>query len=73
MAYVQDSPTWNQTQLTRFEAVLDEFQKFDNTAGFFVGNEVLTRGERFRKYEHVCRTTLRPLTLQEMDLQLLLM
>ena len=49
MVCAQDSPTWNQTQLTRFEAVLDEFQKFGNTAGFFVGNEVLTRGEYFHK------------------------
>lgn len=53
MVYAQDSPTWNQTQLTRFEAVLDEFQKFGNTAGFFVGNEVLTRGEYFRKNTRV--------------------
>ena len=35
-------PYWNQTQLSAFEAVLDEFQKYDNTAGVFVGNEILT-------------------------------
>ncbi|KAI9876046.1 MAG: hypothetical protein M1830_007459 [Pleopsidium flavum] len=38
----QDMPTWNQTQLSAFEKVLDEFQKYDNTAGVLVGNEVLT-------------------------------
>lgn len=35
---------WNQSQLSAFEKVLDEFQKYDNTAGVFVGNEVLTFG-----------------------------
>ncbi|KAF2488965.1 hypothetical protein BU16DRAFT_553703 [Lophium mytilinum] len=40
----QDSPQWNATQLSAFEKVIDEFQQFDNTAGFFVGNEVLTTG-----------------------------
>jgi 1,3-beta-glucanosyltransferase GAS1 len=40
----QDSPHWNQTQLSAFEKVMDEFQQYDNTAGFLVGNEVLTRG-----------------------------
>lgn len=40
----QDSPSWNQTQFDRFAAVMDTFQKYDNTAGFFVGNEVLTTG-----------------------------
>ena len=35
---------WNQTQLSAFEKVLDEFQKYDNTAGVLVGNEVLTFG-----------------------------
>ena len=43
--YAKDSPTWNETQLDAFQAVLDEFQQFDNTAGVFVGNEVLTRGK----------------------------
>ena len=37
-----DTPHWNQTQLESFQAVMDEFHTFDNTAGFFVGNEVLT-------------------------------
>ncbi|KAI9801498.1 MAG: hypothetical protein M1833_002730 [Piccolia ochrophora] len=33
---------WNETQLDSFTEVLDEFSKYDNTAGVFVGNEVLT-------------------------------
>ena len=37
-----DTPSWNNTQAKLFEAVLDEFQQYDNTAGVFVGNEVLT-------------------------------
>jgi hypothetical protein len=40
----QDKPQWNQTQLDRFSAVMDTFHKYDNLAGFFVGNEVLTTG-----------------------------
>ncbi|KAF2475470.1 glycoside hydrolase family 72 protein [Lindgomyces ingoldianus] len=39
----QESPHWNETQLKAFQAVMDEFQQFDNTAGFLVGNEVLTK------------------------------
>ena len=35
---------WNQTQLSAFTKVLDAFEKYDNTAGVFVGNEVLTFG-----------------------------
>ncbi|KAL9048115.1 MAG: hypothetical protein Q9206_006233 [Seirophora lacunosa] len=38
------TPSWNPSQLAAFSAVLDEFQKYDNTAGVFVGNEVLTTG-----------------------------
>lgn len=37
-----NSPAWTQTQLDAFTAVLDEFVKYDNTAGVFVGNEVIT-------------------------------
>lgn len=33
---------WNNTQLKAFEAVMDSFQSYDNTAGFFIGNEILT-------------------------------
>ncbi|KAI9696047.1 MAG: hypothetical protein M1836_005878 [Candelina mexicana] len=40
---LQDEPFWNQTQLSSYEKVLDEFQKYDNTAGVFVGNEIMTR------------------------------
>ena len=39
-----DTPSWNETQLNLFDKVIDEFQKYPNTAGFFVGNEVLTTG-----------------------------
>ncbi|WEW54989.1 hypothetical protein PRK78_000416 [Emydomyces testavorans] len=38
----QNYPTWNETQLNAFKKNLDEFQKFDNTAAVFVGNEILT-------------------------------
>ncbi|KAJ5925711.1 CAZyme family GH72 [Penicillium verhagenii] len=38
----QTAPAWNETQYEAFTAVLDEFQQYDNTAGVFVGNEVLT-------------------------------
>jgi len=41
----QDEPHWNSTQLNAFKIVLDEFQQYDNTAGVFVGNEVLTMGK----------------------------
>ncbi|PGH23315.1 hypothetical protein AJ80_02567 [Polytolypa hystricis UAMH7299] len=38
----QNHPSWNASQQKAFKATLDEFQRFDNTAGVFVGNEVLT-------------------------------
>jgi hypothetical protein len=41
---MQNNTAWTQSQLTAFNGVLDEFQKYDNTAGVFVGNEVLTQG-----------------------------
>lgn len=40
----QDVTHWNQTQESAFEAVMDEFHQFDNTAGFFIGNEVIQDG-----------------------------
>lgn len=39
---IQALPAWNQTQLSAFEDVLDEFQQYDNLAGVFVANEALT-------------------------------
>lgn len=42
----QDTPSWNDTSLSAFSAVLDEFIKYDNTAAVFVGNEVLTFGNQ---------------------------
>lgn len=41
----QTNPHWNQSQFDHFKEVLDEFQQYDNTAGVFVGNEVLTTAE----------------------------
>ncbi|KAH0551381.1 hypothetical protein GP486_007403 [Trichoglossum hirsutum] len=39
----QDDVHWNQTQFTAFTKILDEFAKFDNTAGVFIGNEAITK------------------------------
>jgi hypothetical protein len=36
-----DTPSWTQNKSDSYRAVMDNFQQFDNTAGFFVGNEVL--------------------------------
>lgn len=40
----QDQPEWDKERFTAYQKVLDEFQKYDNTAGVFVGNEVLNQG-----------------------------
>lgn len=39
--HLQETPYWNETQLAAFSAVMDEFVTYDNTIGFFVGNEVI--------------------------------
>ncbi|KAF2170048.1 glycoside hydrolase family 72 protein [Zasmidium cellare ATCC 36951] len=39
-----DNPSWNDTQLQAYSKVMDVFHNYDNVAGFFVGNEVLTTG-----------------------------
>jgi 1,3-beta-glucanosyltransferase GAS1 len=36
-----DTPSWTQNQSDAYRAVVDSFSQYDNTAGFFVGNEVL--------------------------------
>ncbi|GES61872.1 glycoside hydrolase family 72 protein [Aspergillus terreus] len=38
----QDTPYWTRDQFNKYKAVLDEFQQYDNTAGFLIGNEVLS-------------------------------
>ncbi|KAI8930901.1 hypothetical protein NX059_011916 [Plenodomus lindquistii] len=38
----QVTPKWTKQQSDAFEKVMDEFQQFDNVAGFFVGNEAIT-------------------------------
>jgi len=33
--------SWNQTQFDAYAAVMDAFHSYENTAGFFIGNEVI--------------------------------
>lgn len=33
--------SWTKAKSDAFRAVMDSFQQFENTAGFFIGNEVL--------------------------------
>lgn len=40
----QYHPQWTRPQEKAFQAVMDEFQQYENTAGFFIANEVITRG-----------------------------
>ncbi|KAF3912768.1 hypothetical protein ABW20_dc0106464 [Dactylellina cionopaga] len=44
----EDNPYWSQGQLSSFAATLDAFAKYENTVGFWIGNEVITKaaGER---------------------------
>ncbi|KAK3116674.1 hypothetical protein LTR53_002721 [Teratosphaeriaceae sp. CCFEE 6253] len=39
-----DSPQWNSTMYDAYSKVIDAFHNYDNVAGFYVGNEVLTTG-----------------------------
>lgn len=39
------TPRWNETQYKQYQGVMDAFHNYDNLAGFFVGNEVLTTAE----------------------------
>ncbi|KAK0706534.1 Glucanosyltransferase-domain-containing protein [Lasiosphaeria miniovina] len=36
-----NAPSWNQTQVDAYAAVMDAFIKYDNVLGFFVGNEII--------------------------------
>ncbi|KAF2864325.1 glycoside hydrolase family 72 protein [Piedraia hortae CBS 480.64] len=37
-------PEWNRTLYNAYSRVMDVFHRFDNVAGFFVGNEVMNNG-----------------------------
>ena len=41
---VQNNPHWNQSQVEAFQRVMDAFHDYDNLGGFWVGNEVITKG-----------------------------
>lgn len=38
---IDNQTSWTQQKFDSYKAIMDNFQQFDNTAGFFVGNEVL--------------------------------
>lgn len=38
----QNTPRWETDQRDAFAKVMDEFHQYDNTAGFFIGNEAIT-------------------------------
>lgn len=38
------TPQWTQAMYSAYSATMDSFSKYDNVAGFFVGNEMLTTG-----------------------------
>ena len=39
---VQTAPQWTLQTFSAFTAVIDAFDKYDNVAGFFISNEVLS-------------------------------
>lgn len=51
----QNNPGWTTQQAAYFEAVMDEFAQYENTAGFFIGNEVINDGtSKGEAFEECC-------------------
>jgi len=40
-----NNPTWTQAKMNKYSDTMDAFANYNNIAGFFVGNEMLTTGE----------------------------
>jgi hypothetical protein len=38
---VETAPAWTQTQFEAYAMVMDVFSKYDNMAGFYIGNEII--------------------------------
>ncbi|KAF3937931.1 hypothetical protein ABW19_dt0210443 [Dactylella cylindrospora] len=49
----EDNPYWSQDQLSSFAATLDAFAGYDNTVGFWIGNEVVTKAAGAKAVEYV--------------------
>jgi hypothetical protein len=56
--HFQDNPQWTHSQFARYKAVLDEFQKYNNTAGVFIGNEVINTREGSAAAPHLLAAAL---------------
>jgi len=42
----QNNPMWNASMYAAFTKVIDAFDKYDNLAGFFIANEVISPGKK---------------------------
>ncbi|KAI5293507.1 hypothetical protein KEM52_005464 [Ascosphaera acerosa] len=54
----QARPQWTARQFARYAAAMDAFARYDNTAGFFVGNEVVNTAAGARAAPYVLAAAL---------------
>ncbi|RMZ86640.1 hypothetical protein DV736_g6138, partial [Chaetothyriales sp. CBS 134916] len=52
-----DEWSWTQDQSDSYQAVMDNFQKYDNVAGFYIGNEVLNNLNQSGAAPYVLKAT----------------